>query len=453
MSFRPFKPGVAFRNEKLYIFSKYRVIVLRGWPTFSAWTKCKSQPQWVRFRPDLNIARLYVGETKPTRRKRDPKPGFSDLPEQELKSEDDAISQKFNEAALAEDDADEVFLDKSRWESAFEAFAATIPSEPRRMVSPLPSRHWHVLAMLARCPGADELLASNPALAFCLASNWVFHQPRVRWSMRSIRGLMCKKQKHIAEWLGFPGNESTVKILKKMEPAACRVGTLLSLKKLLWRRDKQKQLCHLPGVNTASVRILSSSRISKICSSRLLFEISEDARTDFLPPSFRMLLDVCRIYPFIACDWDTLRLRSSTHLKWLHPRLVIVLDQDADQKIAKSEAFQKLPSAPFAGNNIIKPLEYCEQLRWEGWIQNNCAANYIKRVRRGVVCLYRVQNPERATLLLRRHRGRWFIDQLLGAHNRLVKLETKKAVMDWFHTLDANRLWFCKPRGTTTPPY
>jgi len=38
---------------------------------------------------------------------------------------------------------------------------------------------------LPRCEGTFDLISSNPALAYCLASNWVFHQPKVARPLRS----------------------------------------------------------------------------------------------------------------------------------------------------------------------------------------------------------------------------------------------------------------------------
>jgi hypothetical protein len=49
-----FRPGVCVKNGKLYAFSDIRVIVVRGWPEMSAWTKTCRRPHWSRFRPHID---------------------------------------------------------------------------------------------------------------------------------------------------------------------------------------------------------------------------------------------------------------------------------------------------------------------------------------------------------------------------------------------------------------
>ena len=52
---------------------------------------------------------------------------------------------------------------------------------------------WQQVEALIRCgESALDLVRSNPALAYLVASNWVFHQPAVRQPLRSARALLRK---------------------------------------------------------------------------------------------------------------------------------------------------------------------------------------------------------------------------------------------------------------------
>ena len=49
-------------------------------------------------------------------------------------------------------------------------FLKSIPEEVLAAVAPYSSRHWHLPNLIARCPGALDLVRATPALAFALAS-------------------------------------------------------------------------------------------------------------------------------------------------------------------------------------------------------------------------------------------------------------------------------------------
>ena len=67
----------------------------------------------------------------------------------------------------------------------------------------------------------------------------------------------------------------------------------------------------------------------------------------------------------------------------------------------------------------------------EGRCQHNCVVSYAGRVAKGKVAIYRVLEPERATLSLVRRRDLWHIEQLKGPCNHPVKAKTRQAVRAW----------------------
>jgi hypothetical protein len=59
-------------------------------------------------------------------------------------------------------------------------------------------------------------------------------------------------------------------------------------------------------------------------------------------------------------------------------------------------------------------------------------ASYAPRVREGRVFIYRVLQPERATLsLIRTDTGRWEIGELKASRNRPVSEQTQDLVEQW----------------------
>ena len=68
----------------------------------------------------------------------------------------------------------------------------------------------------------------------------------------------------------------------------------------------------------------------------------------------------------------------------------------------------------------------------EGREQEHCAMSYAKDIANGAVYLYRVLEPERATLaIVRDESGEWRLDQLLRARNEPVTEETNQGVVRW----------------------
>jgi hypothetical protein len=67
----------------------------------------------------------------------------------------------------------------------------------------------------------------------------------------------------------------------------------------------------------------------------------------------------------------------------------------------------------------------------EGEVMRHCAGTYAACVAKGVVYLYRVLAPERATLCLVRMETGWRIDQLVGMRNQPIGPRCWLAVGAW----------------------
>lgn len=66
----------------------------------------------------------------------------------------------------------------------------------------------------------------------------------------------------------------------------------------------------------------------------------------------------------------------------------------------------------------------------------HCVASYWRHVESGNRAVYRVLEPERATLALRWNRARalWSIEQIKGHANEPVRRETRRFLRDWVET-------------------
>jgi hypothetical protein len=85
------------------------------------------------------------------------------------------------------------------------------------------------------------------------------------------------------------------------------------------------------------------------------------------------------------------------------------------------------------GSENIIALKSPDLVIEEAHCQRNCVISYAGDIADGGIYLYRVLQPERATLsIVPDENGRWQLGQLLRAHNKPVSEATHQAVVQWF---------------------
>jgi len=180
-----FRPGWQFRDGKLMMFGGDGVLVLRGGTAPLAWEKRGARGRWRHVRPAIRLQELeQAARLTPERI-------------------EELVAERRRDAAASADpcvwtplpfrDEDAVRAGLATRGEAARSFLATIAPEIRRVVRRFSFRQWHLLALCTRCPGALELAASNPGLAFAIASNWCFRDPAPRQptdqERRELRGI------------------------------------------------------------------------------------------------------------------------------------------------------------------------------------------------------------------------------------------------------------------------
>ena len=91
-----------------------------------------------------------------------------------------------------------------------------------------------------------------------------------------------------------------------------------------------------------------------------------------------------------------------------------------------------LPDSTDVVPDTILPLRTALELSIEGNRQRNCVGGYADRVHARRCYIYRVVEPQRATLsIVKRPSGEWVIGELVSACNGPVEKETESAINDW----------------------
>lgn len=410
--------GTNFDPEtgKLYVFTPDSVTVMRGWPQPLAWRKRRSRrPQWTHVRPVISVSAGDLG------------PWIRDLEEDRVTftgTVDDFLTPQEKAGFRLRD------LALLRWEDR-------IPREIRDLIAPVPQRQWHLLSFLARCgPAAADLTASDPALAWMLASNWAFHRPAVRQPLRSARALLRRgrRRREILVWLGFPGTEAACHVLRKVSPRALDVPTLLYLRDSLADPGVRKLLAHAPRLNREALRIVTDPELRPRVTASFLADLSERPDHGLRPEVARQLRDCVAMHRLVAPGGrEPAPFRSYVQLGARHDELAAALGRPgADGLDFGLDLDAPFPTPPVQGSQVILPLTTARQLLAEGREQHNCAASYVERVaRQQRAYVYRVLWPERCTLALERQGERWVPGDLRRAANEPVSDATRRVVAEW----------------------
>jgi len=309
---------------------------------------------------------------------------------------------------------------------AARAFLATIPQAVQEAVLPFASRQWHILALLARCPGADDLVASNPALAWAIASNWVFHRPAVKQPMRAARRLVRIRRREAAGWLGFPATPSAARQLAKVPAGGIGLAVILDLRRALHDEAGIALLRHLPSLRRGAVVLAASGDFRPYVTGTLLGEIVRKRAWRDNLRAFGTLRDAY----VMTVNLDRRPpppFESLAQLRGFHDALVEATNLRADAAYLKLE----FPPPPLPGTKEILPLTEPMALLEEGHQMHHCAASYAAEVAEGRTYIYRVLAPERATLELRARPTGWTVAQLKGRFNEVVGSRTRAAVRSW----------------------
>ncbi len=419
--FTPPKPGILFKEEtnKLYIFKRDHIVVMKGWPDILAWRKAIHKPSWSHIRPTINI---------PVE-----------------------LSKKIEHLEIPQEDNGQIVIPEFVFSlkkilsyrnlREILKFYETIPKEIIKIVSQYRNRQWCILSLLARCRNmharynpAAQIAYNNPALLFALSNSWIFKTFPVSNPMRSVRSLLNKPQKAILEWLDFPASESTRKLLSKVVCRSVDASCLLNLRNAIMScPQKCKMLSHLPRLNKSVIKIVSDSNLFHYSKPTLLHEIAESRHEDIYPISANLLFEI--LTAVRNSDFNGYKLgpvRNRKHLHELYYSLESIISTSQHLKL-------KFPPPPIMENEAIVPIRTPIDLLAESVKQKNCVNRFIPNVAlKQDTYFYRVLSPERCTLQIIKCGDIWEIGDIRKIKNKIASERTWELVANWLHLTQRN---------------
>lgn len=439
----PFNVGIRLKNDKLYSFGKYRLVVVRGWPEMAAWTKSSRAKSWQRVRPEMDLRSNYVSCELPKHRSLIPvgigpaeraarerriaeleQPDGPDVQDPEASDRKDRL--RYLRRKLAED------------RQTVGLYFSNIPNDVRTIVERIPGRQWHVLAAAARCPAYRDLLQSNAALAMCLASCWCFDGLPSAYAIRRIRSYVQRRRRDVCDRLGLGGTESTVRLLGRFQPESCTISSVRNISALLAEPVWRNTLRHLPNVNPTVALILANQATVRLVAPSFISRLAEEEEEQAADHRCRILLDAVRMQRVLQRDPQvevTAPIRSWSKAQDIHDDLVQHMHLNRQAELP--ENFEgDFPPPPVIGMPGIRPLETASELSQEAEEMNHCAFAFAPDVVSGSAYFYRIDLPERCTLCIRRERHGWEIQEVRGYGNAEVQGATFSALAAWLSGTD-----------------
>jgi len=238
MARRLFYPNITFYNGELHRVFGDSAIHIRAWP----------EPAAKRFGRGIPVASvqpsLWVGLK------------FGQ-PDQPLNQQREVLKQ--------------LERDPSPWVR----FCNTVPNEIRSALDGCVENHFSLLCLIARHPGALDMLRSNPAIAVILNRRLAFRGTADSGMADSAENLLKRKRRDILQYFGFPGTRSAASVLRKVTSAAATVEALLILRTIMLNDARMRLLRRLPHVSRSVIAVMSDPDLLERVSPSFLMELAQ----------------------------------------------------------------------------------------------------------------------------------------------------------------------------------
>lgn len=320
---------------------------------------------------------------------------------------------------------------------AFDRFRFSMPKPVGNVLEPFRNNQWPLLVLLRYDEGALELAENNPALAFALAQH-------LKGDREMISALSCcrMRQRDLLEILGLPSSKRAVNLFRKISPLSINGDNWDAMTGVIRSQleEPKSPLYHLSAINSGVVEILGDLRASRAATPGLLREVSRDRAESHRGRVVHLIGSTLRMQEELRTREQVSSFPNVARLKEVHAEVTARYQRRIRQLIdANRHDTDLFRNPPFPGiPGKIEPIISAEGLVDEGEEQGNCVASYAGRVRAGSTFIYRVLEPERATLSIVRSSpfADWTIGELEAGYNTDVRSETEDFVEAW---LERNR--------------
>lgn len=318
---------------------------------------------------------------------------------------------------------------------------------------------WDLLQMLNSGGKAIvEFAFEYPVIAFILSKAWLFNkkiEPDTDYSY--IPEMLDKDVNDIVRELGFPDDRYSSEIIMKFAPyLVVEERIIFELRKLLWELDEsiRKILASVNSINSTVWNFLKDKKTHKFLTVDFLNELSlNDSQDNGLSEydEFYNYINFLKKYPVVSLEKGG-KINSVVEMQL---RIAELKDKFGVKKNFKGRVRKLIdfPEEPLLGTEHIIPIKSVGELgiemgkipeetkkgvRFFGYFENyeEVKRSFFERlllsVTEGKLYLYKMLEPQRATVLLGKRRKLWGIERIIP-HNKRLMCSVRGRVKRWIN--------------------
>jgi len=500
--------GALWDGRMLYTFFEKNVFVLRPWPNTAAWKWDLKKKEWKNGSPRQHLLLHFHPQLTWENECNTTMQDFLGAPRVLLPEKKGTFITgmfDYRPGAVVPFSKDDEVQSLQKLTLRRENFAladlalSLIPEKIRLAISRYSNEHWPLLRTAGQYPEFADLLESNPALASVFANRSSLKIGDKRIKKAEYAEVLRGKQRSICAFFGFGDQEWVVNILKKMSPYSCNLTTMDQFRCFLQNPVEAEKLRHTQKLTYPAVNLFSTHLFRQSMTANFLNEVADlypdmdsghfflemepqaqegkgempadledmDKNTvsvfdvpddeiirkmlfdvfdkEYQPPQASQAPTLDDFYDMQAIAWHVLCHNHRITLDSLTTLRKKNTERQAGQlKRIALEGWAVFPPPPVAASQDIVPITTPNELFEEGEKQHHCVTDYEEKVAVRRMYFYRLLQPERATISLRRRGSNWLLDQVKLAHNAAPQPETIETVVAW---LEDNGFAQPKPKG------
>jgi hypothetical protein len=311
------------------------------------------------------------------------------------------------------------------------AYYETLPGNSARVLRQFVSHQCRLLLVLRQYPLSEELAASAPILCWA-ASSLLGASP----TKGEIGALFGSRRSLILEKFCGVGSASHLKFLTKIRNFSYQHEDLQLLKGMLRDERLMVKLRHAREINWPVLRLFfkQPNILEMKCALDCLSASNRRDAFIFLSKVGTYMRDIRRMCQTASLEYPWARIcvmKNAYQIKKLHDALAVELSRRNKESIVEKYG-EDLPPSPLKGTETIVHISKVRDLLAEGEEMAHCAGGYVERVMNGDVYMYRVYEPERATMEVERvSDGKFRIVQVKLYKNGDVSNNTLMLLKSW----------------------
>ncbi len=413
------RPAFSFHGGALCVRKPGFTLNITGWPEPKAVRLTAGTSWWTAFQPDFRLVHPY-------------RPGKCLKKKKAAAKLNEQTSFDFFDQTKQAVPASRLTPDQQK-KRAFDSFRFSLPKDVARILEAFRTHQWPLLVLLRYDVGGVDLAESNPALAFFLAQ-------KMNCDRDMIASLRCAtmRQKDVLEVLEFEPSKRAVNLFRKVCPASITGDNWWSVVQLLHREaaEPKSYLNHLQVINSGVMEIMLDPGAAQVVTPTLLEEVANDRSENYRGRVVHLITSTLNMQEQLQNGRNCDSFTNVHRLREIHEqvsenyrRRIRQLSEVNDQS---SDYFRSPPIPGIPGK--IEPITSPQGLVNEGEEQGNCVSSYASRVRSGTSFIYRVLQPQRATLsIVRANVGStdWEISELEAKFNTEASEEVEEFVSAW----------------------